>query len=67
MPSVISKPTRKSISVSFGKTDAGLPFVEIPQIENSFPAAECERILCKNGFQPMTAAIRKKYAKFLRN
>ena len=67
MPSVISKPTQRSISVSFGKTDAGLPFVEIPQKEDSFPATECERILRKNGFQPMTAAIRKKYGKFLRD
>ena len=67
MPSVISKPTRKSISVSFGKTDAGLPFVEIPQIDDPFPAAECERILRKNGFQPVTTAIRKKYGKFLRD
>jgi len=67
MPSTISKSTRKSISVSFGKTDSGLPFVEIPQKEGSFPAAECTRILRKSGFQPMTAALRKKYGKFLRD
>jgi hypothetical protein len=66
MPSVISKPTQRSISVSFGKTDAGLPFVEIPQKKDSFPAAECERILREHGFRPMTAAMRKKYGKFLR-
>lgn len=65
MPSVISKPQQRNISVSFGKT--GLPFVEIPQKEDSFPAAECKRILRKNGFQPMTPAIRKKYGKFLRD
>jgi len=65
MPSVSSKSTQWNISVSFGKT--GLPFVEIPQKEDSFSAADCERMLRKNGFLPMTAAIRKKYGKFLRD
>jgi len=41
--------------------------VEIPQKEDSFPTAECKRILRKNGFQPLTTAMRKKYGKFLRD
>ena len=67
MPSVISKPNQRSTSVSIGKTDAGLSFVEIPQKTDSFPAEECERILREEGFRPMTAVMRKKFGKFLRD
>lgn len=66
MPSVISKPMQRNTSVSIGKTEAGLSFVEIPQAPDSFPAVECDRILHREGFRPMTAALRKKYGKFLR-
>jgi len=67
MPSAISKPTQRNTSVSIGKTEAGLSFVEIPQTPDSFPAEECERILRKEGFRPMTAALRKKFGKLLRD
>ncbi len=67
MPSTISKPTPSNTSVSFGATESGLRYVSAPaKASEIFTVAEFEEIMRKHGAVPLTAAERKKYAKFLK-
>ena len=66
MPSTISKPMQTTTSVSFGKTETGLRYVDAPVGPGlPFTEAECDRILSKYGAQPLTPAEREKFAEFL--
>jgi hypothetical protein len=66
MPSVISKPTQRNTSVSFGKTDSGMPFFETQEkSEEPFTVEACDRILRKEGFRPMTPDEVQEFGKFL--
>jgi hypothetical protein len=66
MPSATLKPTRRTTSGFIGKTDVGLPFVEVPSAAGKpFAVSACDRILKKHGARPLTATERKEFAKFL--
>lgn len=67
MPSTISKTMPSNTSVSFGVTDSGLRYVSAPaKASGIFTVEEFDEIMRKHGAVPLTAAERKKYAKFLK-
>ena len=67
MPSTISKPMPSNTSVSFGETESGLRYVSAPAKPSGiFTVERFEEIMRKHGGVPLTAAERKKYAKFLK-
>ena len=67
MPSTIFKPMPSNTSVSFGATDSGMRYVSAPaKASRIFTVEKFEEIMRKHGGVPLTAAERKKYAKFLK-
>jgi hypothetical protein len=53
-------------SVSFGKTETGLRYVDAPAGAGlPFTETECDRILSKYRAQPLTPAERERVAEFL--
>ena len=67
MPSTISKTMPSNTSVSFGATDSGMRYVSAPaKASRIFTVEKFEEIMRKHGGVPLTAAERKKYAKFLK-
>lgn len=67
MPSTISKPMPSNTSVSFGATDSGMRYVSAPaKASRIFTVERFEQIMRKHGAVPLTAAERRKYAKFLK-
>lgn len=67
MPSTISKTMPSNTSVSFGATDSGMRYVSAPaKAARIFTVEKFAEIMRKHGAVPLTAAERKKYAKFLK-
>jgi hypothetical protein len=67
MPSAISKQMPSNTSVSFGETESGMRYVSAPaKASGIFTVERFEEIMRKHGGVPLTAAERKKYAKFLK-
>lgn len=58
MPSVTSKKTRKSTSPTTSSIEG--------KLTGTMTVAESEHIMREFGLRPMTAASRKKFAKFLK-
>ncbi len=66
MRSTISKRMPSNTSVSFEATESGMRYVLAPaKARRIFTVEKCDEILRKYGAVALTAAERRKYAKFL--